>query len=88
MAPTRWVCAARYKSCSCTREHHGHLVSIVLLLSGEKDSEKRQLLDQLQKLDKDYSGGLVAYIQNSKRLLAESRSGGCHLPLNFNIMLA
>ncbi|BDA43416.1 UDP-sugar pyrophosphorylase [Coccomyxa sp. Obi] len=42
---------------------------------GEKDTEKKGLLEQLQHLDKNYTGGLAAYIKNAKRLLEDSRSG-------------
>ncbi|CAL8468610.1 g8150 [Coccomyxa elongata] len=42
---------------------------------GEKDTEKKGLLEQLQHLDRNYTGGLAAYIKNAKHLLEDSRSG-------------
>ncbi|EIE22423.1 UDP-sugar pyrophosphorylase 1 [Coccomyxa subellipsoidea C-169] len=42
---------------------------------GEKDNEKQQLLEQLQHLDQNYTGGLATYIKNAKQLLEDSRSG-------------
>lgn len=32
---------------------------------------------QLRHLDRSYTGGLVQYIRNAKRLLRESKEGGC-----------
>lgn len=42
---------------------------------GKHDDDKRRLLDQLSHLDTSYSGGLVQYLRNARRLLAESRDG-------------
>ncbi len=50
-------------------------MTLSFLLSGEKDNEKQQLLEQLQHLDQNYTGGLATYIKNAKQLLEDSRSG-------------
>ena len=42
---------------------------------GALEEDKRRLLDQLRRLDLQYPGGLTAYIDNSKKLLEESRRG-------------
>jgi hypothetical protein len=51
---------------------HTHAESDV---PGDKDVDKRRLLAQLRHLDGNYSGGLRAYLRNSKRLLEDSRLG-------------
>jgi len=46
--------------------------------TGDKDADekKKALIQQLERMDKSYpNGGLVAYIQNSKILLEQSRKG-------------
>ena len=42
---------------------------------GASDADKRTLLEQLRRLDANYSGGITTYIGNAKRLLEESRQG-------------
>ena len=42
---------------------------------GASDADKRTLLEQLRRLDTNYSGGITGYIGNAKRLLEESRQG-------------
>lgn len=42
---------------------------------GALEEDKRRLLDQLRRLDRQYPGGITAYIGNSKKLLDESRRG-------------
>ncbi|WJX33953.1 UTP-monosaccharide-1-phosphate uridylyltransferase [Trifolium repens] len=42
---------------------------------GVDDDEKKAFFDQLVLLDSSYPGGLVAYINNAKRLLADSKAG-------------
>ncbi|CAJ2667661.1 unnamed protein product [Trifolium pratense] len=42
---------------------------------GVDDAEKKAFFDQLVLLDSSYPGGLVAYIKNAKRLLADSKAG-------------
>jgi UDP-sugar pyrophosphorylase len=42
---------------------------------GTNDEAKRAFLAALQKIDGNYPGGLVGYISNARRLLAESKSG-------------
>ncbi|CAK8567416.1 unnamed protein product [Lathyrus sativus] len=42
---------------------------------GVDDDEKKAFFDQLVVLDSSYPGGLVAYINNAKRLLADSKAG-------------
>jgi UDP-sugar pyrophosphorylase len=46
-----------------------------LLLAGEADADKQRLLQQLMLLDTNYHGGLEAYINNAKQLLADSKEG-------------
>ncbi|GAB4817370.1 hypothetical protein N2152v2_004416 [Parachlorella kessleri] len=48
---------------------------------GEKDDEKRQMMEQLRHLDRSYNGGLVKYIQNAKKLLRDSKEGKPLIPL-------
>ncbi|KAL4857633.1 UDP-sugar pyrophosphorylase 1 [Chlorella vulgaris] len=43
--------------------------------AGEADDAKRKLLDQLLHLDKNYAGGLRAYIKNARKLLHDSKEG-------------
>lgn len=43
--------------------------------AGVKDGEKRQLMSQLRGLDAAYSGGLLHYISNARRLLQDSEQG-------------
>jgi UDP-sugar pyrophosphorylase len=45
------------------------------VLAGEADAEKQRLLQQLMLLDANYHGGLAAYIDNAKQLLADSKEG-------------
>lgn len=42
---------------------------------GKADAEKAAFLDSLAKIDGSYPGGLVGYITNARKLLAESREG-------------
>lgn len=48
--------------------------------AGEADDAKRKLLDQLLHLDKNYAGGLRAYIKNARKLLHDSKEGACPPP--------
>ena len=41
-----------------------------------RDAEKRAFFQTLQNCNRSYPGGLVAYIRNARRLLAESATGG------------
>ena len=72
---------SRCKGWSCLWKHQasGQLSSSSCLrrtfLLGKKDADKRRLLAQLRHLDGNYSGGLRAYLRNSKRLLEDSRLG-------------
>lgn len=43
--------------------------------AGEAVADKRRFLAQLAGLDSAYPGGLVAYVGNARRLLAESQAG-------------
>ena len=43
---------------------------------GTNDDQKRAFLQTLQNCNRAYPGGLVAYIHNARRLLAESATGG------------
>ena len=43
---------------------------------GTRDDEKRAFFQILQICNRSYPGGLVAYIRNARRLLAESATGG------------
>ena len=43
---------------------------------GTNDDQKRAFLQTLQNCNRSYPGGLVAYIRNARRLLAESATGG------------
>ncbi len=42
---------------------------------GMADAEKDAFLDSLAKIDSNYPGGLVGYIKNSRKLLAEAKEG-------------
>ncbi len=42
---------------------------------GSADAEKDAFLDSLAKIDSNYPGGLVGYITNSRKLLAEAKAG-------------
>ena len=42
---------------------------------GQRDDDKRRLLVQLRHLDASYAGGLVGYVRNARRLLADSKQG-------------
>jgi hypothetical protein len=44
---------------------------------GEHDEDKRRLLRQLRHLDTHYSGGLLKYIANARKLLKDSKDGAC-----------
>jgi len=44
--------------------------------SGTRDDEKCAFFQTLQNCNRSYPGGLVAYIRNARRLLAESATGG------------
>jgi hypothetical protein len=48
---------------------------LLLLSTGEADADKQRLLQQLSLLDASYHGGLAAYINNAKQLLADSKEG-------------
>ncbi|HSR87736.1 MAG TPA: UTP--glucose-1-phosphate uridylyltransferase, partial [Pontiella sp.] len=41
-----------------------------------KNQEKAAFLDSLAKIDSNYPGGVVGYIANARKLLAEARAGG------------
>jgi len=43
---------------------------------GTNDDQKRAFFQTLQNCNRSYPGGLVAYIRNARRLLAESATGG------------
>ncbi|XP_066376441.1 UDP-sugar pyrophosphorylase-like [Miscanthus floridulus] len=42
---------------------------------GVDDDKKRRFFDQVRRLNSSYPGGLVSYIQNAKKLLADSKAG-------------
>ncbi|CAD6335526.1 unnamed protein product [Miscanthus lutarioriparius] len=42
---------------------------------GVDDDKKRGFFDQVRRLNSSYPGGLVSYIQNAKKLLADSKAG-------------
>ncbi|CAD6338468.1 unnamed protein product [Miscanthus lutarioriparius] len=42
---------------------------------GADDDKKRRFFDQVRRLNSSYPGGLVSYIQNAKKLLADSKAG-------------
>ncbi|KAJ8459269.1 hypothetical protein OPV22_032195 [Ensete ventricosum] len=42
---------------------------------GVDDGRKKSFFDQVARLNSSYPGGLVSYIQNAKRLLADSKAG-------------
>ncbi|KAJ0965576.1 hypothetical protein J5N97_026714 [Dioscorea zingiberensis] len=42
---------------------------------GVDDDKKKGFFDQVARLNSSYPGGLVAYIQNARRLLADSKAG-------------
>lgn len=42
---------------------------------GALEEDKKRLLDQLKRLDLQYPGGITAYVDNSRKLLEESRRG-------------
>ena len=42
---------------------------------GRAEAEKTAFLDSLAKIDRSYPGGLIGYINNARRLLAEAREG-------------
>ncbi|AQK81127.1 UDP-sugar pyrophosphorylase [Zea mays] len=42
---------------------------------GVDDDNKRGFFDQVRRLNSSYPGGLVSYIQNAKKLLADSKEG-------------
>ncbi|WVZ78654.1 hypothetical protein U9M48_026333 [Paspalum notatum var. saurae] len=42
---------------------------------GVDDDKKRGFFDQVRRLNSNYPGGLVSYIQNAKELLADSKAG-------------
>lgn len=44
---------------------------------GTGDSDKKRLVEQLKALDASYHGGITAYISNAKKLLQDSKEGGC-----------
>ena len=41
----------------------------------EKDAEKKALIQQIRESDKKYGGGVVQYIKNARKLLADSKAG-------------
>ena len=43
--------------------------------SDATESDKRAMLDRLREVDESYPGGLVAYVENARRLLAEAKAG-------------
>ncbi|KAM0943252.1 putative nucleotidyltransferase [Dioscorea sansibarensis] len=42
---------------------------------GVDDDKKREFFEQVARLNSSYPGGLVAYIQNARKLLADSKAG-------------
>ncbi|KAL3695224.1 hypothetical protein R1sor_009300 [Riccia sorocarpa] len=42
---------------------------------GVRDADKLRFFDQVAKLDSSYPGGLAAYVQNARKLLADSKAG-------------
>lgn len=46
-------------------------------MAGEKDADKRRMLQQVVLLDASYHGGLKTYIDNARQLLDDSREGEC-----------
>jgi UDP-sugar pyrophosphorylase len=42
---------------------------------GKDDDQKIRFLDQVEKLNDNYPGGLAAYILNARKLLADSKAG-------------
>lgn len=42
---------------------------------GKDDAQKHQLLEQLEKMDKSYPGGLISYIENARNLLKDTLLG-------------
>ncbi|CAN6268294.1 unnamed protein product [Urochloa humidicola] len=42
---------------------------------GADDDKKKGFFDQVRRLDSSYPGGLASYIQNAKKLLADSKAG-------------
>ncbi|XP_039120269.1 UDP-sugar pyrophosphorylase [Dioscorea cayenensis subsp. rotundata] len=42
---------------------------------GVDDDKKRDFFEQVSRLNSSYPGGLIAYIQNSRKLLADSKAG-------------
>ena len=70
-----------------------HMLNVnVTWWTGEADEDKQKLVQQLVHLDASYNGGLVAYINNAKQLLQDSREGRLapkltisHLPKLCNI---
>jgi len=43
--------------------------------SGKDDAQKHQLLEQLEKINKNYPGGLISYIENARNLLKDTLLG-------------
>lgn len=43
--------------------------------AGQREADKRRLLQQLHHLDRSYAGGLCKYIQNARKLLHDSKEG-------------
>lgn len=56
------------------REGQGHLF-LDWPPPGAHDVEKIKFFEQVAKLDESYPGGLAAYIQNARQLLADSKAG-------------
>jgi hypothetical protein len=48
--------------------------------AGTQDDAKKRMIAQVGQLDGSYHGGLKAYIQNAKKLLSDSKEGGCPPP--------
>jgi UDP-N-acetylglucosamine pyrophosphorylase len=42
---------------------------------GVDDDKKKSFFDQVRRLNSSYPGGLVSYIQNARKLLADSKAG-------------
>jgi UDP-sugar pyrophosphorylase len=42
---------------------------------GVDDDKKRNFFDQVCRLNSSYPGGLASYIQNARKLLADSKAG-------------
>ena len=58
------------------------------------EAKKAALLEQVEKLDANYTGGILAYVNNGKRLLKQSKDGvniwegwNLEVPTGYNLTL-